>query len=152
MPNVLHAKRLTLALLTILALAACSGPEAADYEGAASEHGGDTNAPASSSAGLPAGRIQIGEELSLAKGEATGQSCVDCHGAEGNAPIDPSYPRIAGQYSDYLGHALEAYRSGNRQHALMTVQAARLSDQDIADLAAYFGSRDSKLRDLHGVD
>ena len=43
------------------------------------------------------------------------------------------------------------YRKGDRQHALMTPQAAALSDQDIADLAAYFGSRPTQLRDLHGV-
>ena len=58
---------------------------------------------------------------------------------------------LGGQYGDYLAHALQAYRSGDRQHALMTPQAAALSDQDISDLAAYFGSRPSQLRDLHGV-
>lgn len=152
MPNVLHAKRLILALLATLALAACSGQEATDSEDTAADHGAAPGGLASSSAGLPSGRIPAGEQLSMAKGEATGQSCVDCHGAEGNAPIDPTYPKLAGQYADYLAHALQAYRSGNRQHALMTGQAARLSDQDIADLAAYFASRPGELRDLHGVD
>ena len=75
------------------------------------------------------------------KGKATNQSCIDCHGADGNAPIDPTYPKLGGQYGDYLAHALQAYRAGDRQHALMTPQAKDLSDQDIADLAAYFGSR-----------
>ena len=84
--------------------------------------------------------------------EATGQSCVDCHGAEGNAPIDDTYPKLGGQYADYLAHALQAYRGGDRQHALMSPQAAGLSDQDISDLAAYFGSRPSQLRDLHNVN
>jgi cytochrome c553 len=152
MSNALHAKRLTLALLVTLALAACSGPEAIDPESAAADRGGDSSGLASSSAGLPAGRISVGEQLVMAQGEATGQSCADCHGADGNGPIDPSYPKLGGQYADYLAHALKAYRSGNRQHALMTGQAARLSDQDIADLAAYFGSRETQLRNLHGVD
>ena len=149
MSNAVHAQRLAIALLAALALAACSQNNeiAAEDPGRASgEHG------SSSYAGLPDGRIAIGEQLAQVKGEATKQSCVDCHGAEGNAPIDATYPKLGGQYGDYLAHALQAYRAGNRQHALMTPQAAQLSDQNIADLAAYFGSRKTQLRDLHGVD
>ena len=149
MSNAVHAQRLAIALLAALALAACSQNNeiAAEDPGRASgEHG------SSSSAGLPDGRIAIGEQLAQVKGEATKQSCVDCHGAEGNAPIDVTYPKLGGQYGDYIAHALQAYRAGNRQHALMTPQAAQLSDQDISDLAAYFGSRSGQLRDLHGVD
>ena len=97
------------------------------------------------------GREAAGEARAKVKGKATNQSCIDCHGADGNAPIDPTYPKLGGQYGDYLAHALQAYRAGDRQHALMTPQAKDLSDQDIADLAAYFGSRPSQLRDLHGV-
>lgn len=149
MSNVVLAQRLAIALLAALALAACSQNNdiAAEDPGRASgEHG------SSSSAGLPDGRIAVGENRAQVKGEATKQSCVDCHGAEGNAPIDASYPKLGGQYGDYIAHALQAYRAGNRQNALMTPQAAQLSDQDIADLAAYFGSRKTQLRDLHGVD
>ena len=54
------------------------------------------------------------------------------------------------EYADYIAHALQNYRGGERVHALMTPQAAKLSDQDISDLAAYFGSRPSHLRDLAG--
>ena len=149
MSNAVHAPRLAIALLAALALAACSqnNEVAAEDPGHASgEHG------SSSSAGLPDGRIAIGEARAQVKSEATKQSCVDCHGADGNAPIDATYPKLGGQYGDYIAHALQAYRSGNRQHALMTPQAAQLSDQDISDLAAYFGSRKTQLRDLHGVD
>ena len=150
MPNAKHAQRLAIALLAALALVACSKVEntevSAENPGHASgEHG------SSSSAGLPKGHIAKGEELAKAKGQATGQSCIDCHGAEGNAPIDDTYPKLGGQYGDYLAHALQAYRSGDRQHALMGPQAATLSDQDISDLAAYFGSRPLQLRDLHRV-
>jgi cytochrome c553 len=107
--------------------------------------------PTRASAGLPTGRIAAGEARAQVKGKATGQSCIDCHGADGNKPIDPTYPKLGGQYGDYLAHALQAYRAGDRQHALMTPQATDLSDQDIADLAAYFGSRPTQLRDLHGL-
>ena len=143
-----HAPRLAIALFAACALAACSqsGTPAATNPGHASgEHG------PSSSAGLPQGRIAAGEQLATAKGKATGQSCIDCHGADGNAPIDATYPRLGGQYADYLAHALQAYRGGDREHMLMSPQAANLSDQDIADLAAYFGSRPSPRRDLHGL-
>jgi len=125
----------TLALAT--ALTACSGSHA------------DTEAR-SSSAGLPKGDIAAGEQAAnLKKSRATGQTCLDCHGADGNQPLDPSYPRIGGQYRDYLAHALTQYRSGARDHVLMSQQAQDLTDQQIADLAVYFASRPSQLTDLY---
>ncbi|MBX9402907.1 c-type cytochrome [Lysobacter sp. BMK333-48F3] len=131
-----------------LALAACSNADAPAGHSSADRNAGHT----SSSSGLPAGRIAEGEKLASVKGAATGQSCVDCHGAEGNAPIDPTYPKLAGQYHDYIAHSLQMYRDGDREHALMSNQAKTLNDQQIADLAAYFGSRDKgQLRDLHGI-
>ena len=146
MTTAVTAQRLAIALLAALALAACSGQESSH---APAE--GEAQATQSSSAGLPDGRVAIGEQLANAKGKATGQSCIDCHGPDGNAPIDSTYPKLGGQYADYIAHALQQYRKEERQHALMTPQAAGLSDQDIADLAAYFASRPSQLRDLHGV-
>lgn len=134
--------RLALALLFSLTLAACGGEPGAEHADAAHK---------SSSAGLPDGRLAEGETLANTKGQATGQSCIDCHGADGNAPLDDSYPKLGGQYYDYLEHALAQYRDGQREHALMSQQAANLSDQQIADLAAYFASRPSQLRDLHGA-
>ena len=149
MSNAAHAQRLAIALLAALALAACSQNNeiAAEDPGHASgEHG------SSSSAGLPDGHIAAGEKRAQVKSEATKQSCIDCHGAEGNAPLDPTYPKLGGQYGDYIAHALQAYRAGDRQNPQMTPQAAALTDQEISDLAAYFGSRPRQLRDLHGVD
>ena len=102
----------------------------------------------SSSAGLPNGRVDAGELQASVQGEATGQSCIDCHGADGNQPLDPTYPKIGGQYADYLGHALQQYRSGARDHSLMSNQAQGLSDQQIADLAAFFASQPTELSDL----
>ncbi|MCD7097229.1 cytochrome c [Stenotrophomonas sp. MMGLT7] len=144
MSNVAYLSRPVLVLFAALGLAACSPSQEESHDA-----GGDR--PASSSAGLPAGRVAQGQQRAQVKGQASGQSCVDCHGADGNKPLDPTYPKIGGQYGDYLAHALQAYRSGDRQHPLMTPQAAALSDQDIADLAAYFASQSSQLRDLQGV-
>ena len=131
-------------LAATLALSACSSPETPPEGEAAA-------APTSSSAGLPAGNIAAGEQLASTKGAATGQSCIDCHGADGNAPIDATYPKRGGQYYDYLAHALEQYRDGQREHALMSSQAAGLTDQQISDLAVYFGSRDAQLTTLEGA-
>lgn len=134
------------ALLACFVLAACSN-DAADPAHAEPEHA----APTSSSAGLPEGHVAAGEQMAMTKGAATGQACIDCHGAEGNEPIDPSYPKLGGQYASYLAHALQMYRDGTREHALMSSQARDLTDQQIADLAAYFGSSESELRDLRDV-
>lgn len=106
------------------------------------------HAEQSSSAGLPEGSITAGEKLAGAKMEATGQACVDCHGREGAAPIDPTYPILAGQYQDYIAYSLQMYRDGRRQNPLMASQAKGLSDQQIADLSAYFATRARKVRDL----
>lgn len=134
-----------LALACAFALSACGKQE---EHPAAAEH-------ASSSAGLPKGDAEAGKALASKKG-STGQSCVDCHGAEGNAPIDASYPKLGGQYADYIEHSLQAYRSGDRGGSpttdLMGGQAKGLTDQQIADLAAYFAGATSTLRDLHGAD
>lgn len=145
--NSLRPALLAAVAVAALAAAGCSQNNevaAADPGHASGEH------ESGSSAGLPEGRIAIGEQLAKKKGEATGQSCIDCHGAEGNAPIDATYPKLGGQYGDYIAHALQNYRGGERVHALMSPQAAKLSDQDISDLAAYFGSRQTQLHDLAG--
>src|SRR3546814_5156850 len=105
-----------LALLASLALAACSpSGETPAAHSAADSADGHTR----SSSGIPAGNVAAGEKLATSKQAATGQACVDCHGAGGNAPIDPSYPKLGGQYRDYLSHSLQMYRDGERSHALM---------------------------------
>ena len=141
----MHKTTMTLlALACALALSAC-GPAEAPHAEAAS----------ASSAGLPDGRIDAGKSLANAKGAATGQACVDCHGADGNTPLDGTYPKLGGQYADYLAYALQAYRDGKRAGTgttdLMATQAKGLSDQQIADLAAFFGSQKGELKDLQGA-
>ena len=78
-------------------------------------------------------------------GEAKAQVCTSCHGAGGGKPITPQYPILAGQYPDFLAHALSGYKSGVRNNAVMKGFASALSASDIEDLAAYFGSQASKL-------
>jgi cytochrome c553 len=84
-------------------------------------------------------------------GKAKSVSCQACHAADGNAGVDPQYPRLAGQYQDYIAKALREYKAGERKNPIMAGFAGTLSDQDIDDLAAYFSSLpDGKLSDLHG--
>lgn len=74
--------------------------------------------------------------------------CRSCHGKNGNQVLQDTYPRLAGQHEDYLVHALKAYRSGDRQNAIMSSFAKDLSDQDIADIAAWYASQKG-LKDIH---
>jgi len=67
--------------------------------------------------------------------------CVGCHGIPAYRTAFPevySVPLIAGQAPDYLVNALKAYKSGERNHPSMRGIASSLSDQDMADLAAYY--------------
>lgn len=69
--------------------------------------------------------------------------CIGCHGIEGYRASFPQVyhvPMIAGQNLKYLSAALEAYRKGERKHPTMRGVAGSLSDQDIADLAAYYAT------------
>ncbi len=85
----------------------------------------------------------------LAAGKQKSEPCQACHGADGNSTA-AQYPRLAGQYADYLAQALREYQSGKRTNAIMNGFAKPLSEQDILDLAAYFSSLPGKLGDLHG--
>jgi len=78
-----------------------------------------------------------------AAGQTKAAVCVACHGVDGKAPILETYPKIGGQNAAYLEAAIKAYKSGERgggNSALMTPIVGALSDSDIADIAAYFGS------------
>jgi cytochrome c553 len=77
--------------------------------------------------------------------EKAKQICAACHGADGNTPLQPDYPRIAGQHGDYLYKALRDYKSGARKNAIMGSQAATLSREEMQDLAAYFSSQKGSL-------
>ncbi len=77
----------------------------------------------------------------IAKGrEKADQVCAACHGKDGNTPIDPSYPRLAGQHRDYLRQAMLDYQSDARKNPIMGAQAKQLSRVDIENLAAFYAS------------
>ena len=84
-----------------------------------------------------------------AKHEKKAGTCAACHG-DGNKTLNDTYPKLAGQYPDYLSKALHEYKNGKRKNPIMGAQAKDLSEQDIADLAAYFGSLQPQIHDLSG--
>ena len=73
------------------------------------------------------------------------QVCAACHGPDGNKPTGPEFPILAGQHTDYLRKALADYKSGKRSNPIMKGFAATLSNQEMDDLAAWFGSQPSNL-------
>lgn len=81
---------------------------------------------------LASGDIEAGKEKSTA--------CAACHGADG-VSASPMFPTIAGQHADYMLHTLKAYKSGQRDNPIMKGTVASMSEEDMADLAAYFASQ-----------
>ncbi len=83
---------------------------------------------------------------SIEAGKAKSQTCVACHGADGNSAI-AMYPKLAGQHAKYLEKQLQDLKLGmtsggkqGRYDPVMSGMAMPLSDEDIADLSAYFAS------------
>jgi len=70
-------------------------------------------------------------------GQALAGQCRTCHGLEGLARI-PIAPNIGGESASYIARQLTAFRDGTREHEMMSVVASALSDQQIADLAAWY--------------
>jgi cytochrome c553 len=73
--------------------------------------------------------------------------CAACHGADGNATAS-QYPRLAGQYHDYLARAMKEYQTGERQNAIMAGFVKTLSDAEIEAIARYYAAMPGKLDDL----
>ena len=74
------------------------------------------------------------------EGRAKAQTCVACHGENGNS-TNPAFPSLSGQPKQFIVSALYQFREGKRQNEIMSPMAAKLSNADMNDLAAYFGSQ-----------
>jgi cytochrome c553 len=75
-----------------------------------------------------------------AAGAAKAATCVACHGPAGNS-ANPEWPKLAGQSPKYIVEQLKYFKDGMRKNALMAPMAANLSEQDMRDLAAYYGAQ-----------
>jgi len=78
-------------------------------------------------------------------------ACVSCHGANYNKPIDAAYPKVAGQYADYLYVALKAYKTEananvGRSNAIMGAQVKQFSNAELKAVASYMASLPSDLK------
>ncbi len=96
---------------------------------------------------LLAGTLTVGAAGAMAAGDPErggklAEPCMGCHGIPSYTNVYPSYhvPKLAGQHAEYLIAALQAYKKGERSHKTMRAQAASLSDQDMADIAAFFST------------
>lgn len=100
---------------------------------------------------LTLGLVAFGAQAngSVDAGKQKSQTCQACHGPDGNGIGMPMYPILAGQYADYIRKALGDYKSGARSNPIMAGMAGALSEQDIADLAAYFSSQQGPLTELN---
>lgn len=82
-------------------------------------------------------------------------NCASCHGANFSKPIDPSYPKIAGQHADYLFVALKAYKADNgananakvgRAHPIMGAMAKQYTNTELKAMAGYLASVQGELK------
>ena len=71
--------------------------------------------------------------------------CAACHGVDGAQPTTPEYPKLAGQYPDYLAKALRDYKSGQRKNPIMAGMAQGLTEKDIENVSLYFYVQPSNL-------
>lgn len=85
---------------------------------------------------MPAVAAEKGDPVA---GKLKANTCMGCHGIPGYNNPYPVYhvPKLGGQHATYIVNALHEYRDGKRKHSTMHAQASSLSDQDIADIAAF---------------
>ena len=92
-----------------------------------------------------AGAAAAGPAVAQGDAEAGRQkafTCMGCHGAPGLRNAYPAYPvpKLGGQHAEYIAAALKAYQNGQRWHPTMQAHAATMTDQDMADIGAYFAT------------
>lgn len=90
------------------------------------------------------GETRVIEKSQAAAGKKLAATCAGCHGATGNGDSD-QFPKLAGQYDDFIERALLDYKSGKRKNAIMSGFAGNLSKQDIKALSHWFRSQKGDL-------
>lgn len=83
--------------------------------------------------------VSVANAGDIEAGKAKSAACAACHGSAGVSPT-PVWPNLAGQKEQYLLAQLKAFKDGTRQNAQMAPMVANLSDEDMANLAAYYAS------------
>ena len=93
--------------------------------------------------------VGLASMAQAAGNEAAGEKivtgvCAACHGIDGNSVITTN-PKLAQQHPEYIAKQLANFKSGERKNAVMSGMAASLSPEDMANVAAYFGSQKAKV-------
>jgi len=83
-------------------------------------------------------------------GREKSQLCQGCHGEFGDS-TEPAIPKLAGQYGKYISKQVRNYQTGIRSHQIMNAMAATLTDEDLADVSAYFASQ-AKMKGDHSAE
>lgn len=111
-----------------------------------------------------AGPLAAAGDPLLGKQKSEDERCQECHGHDGNASdIEDGvgnigkFPKLAGQFPEYIAKQIRNFRSGERNHEFMAQMARSVGDADLADIAAYFASRnrmqgDGVARDGRGKE
>ena len=120
-------------LTLVVVLMAFTVPAHSDTTNALNEN---VHAPADSANSI---KLRSGSGNPVA-GREKSQLCQGCHGEDGNS-TDPVIPKLAGQYANYISKQVRNYQAGIRSHQIMNAMAATVSDDDLADIAAYFASQ-----------
>jgi cytochrome c553 len=95
------------------------------------------------------GAASVAPAADLKAGEAkVKEVCQACHGVDGNSQ-NVDYPKLGGQYPDYLAKALRDYKSGARKNPIMAGFAGTLSSADIDNVAAYYAAQPAVLVTRH---
>ena len=90
-------------------------------------------------------------EGSINAGKEKAASCISCHGDNGNSMVS-TFPKLAQQHSSYLIKQLQAFKTGARKNPMMTAIASGLSNEDMADIAAYYAAQEISANDLPVLD
>jgi cytochrome c553 len=83
----------------------------------------------------------LAEQGNAEAGKQKSATCAACHGADGNSPLD-QFPKIAGQVPGYVAGQLHSFQSQERNNAIMMGMVGSLSDQDMADIDAFYASQE----------
>lgn len=106
---------------------------------------------ASQGKGQPGTRDRVGKPSAEVDALLKKGNCIACHGADLNSPIDPTYPKIAGQHPDYLYVSLKSYQQEKnanigRSNAIMAAQARLFTHQELKLMADYIGGMAGDLK------
>lgn len=91
---------------------------------------------------MAAGNVEVGAEKAVV--------CAACHGQQGIS-VNPEWPNLAGQSEKYILKQLQDFKSGERQNPVMMGQVASLTEEDMANLAAYFAAQEPAPAATNGV-